>query len=537
MRTLDAVFLDPREALARGIAEIGLRRLGIGAAGHDQRLALAVHRGAVVEGEIGQPLQLLGRLQIEGIDLRRQHIIARTDERDAAGFFIHADEIGDDPRTLGKLLPLTFAMMVLLEAIEMAEAIAFGPPDQAAIGEEAIGVRQVDPAAFCRLFGEQDLRLAGGRIDLEHVEPGLCAVLALNVERLAIGRPIDAREVDVLIRAEIDLHPALAVRADHPQRDFGIGAARDRIALLECLRTLRADGGTGDGADLGFVEALGREARAIGRPPVALEAVHLLLRDELGLAPVDGGGGFGWGHGLRFGLAVDRPDEQPLVAHERDVAALGAERGIELAALRTRDLAHRTIEPGEQQVAVDGNEHGLAVGGPFVADDALEIADALALALHLFGFREFPPGRKLLRIDQHAPFASFPVEAPQVIAFAVIGTAAQHGDIAAIGRKLDRARHGPGQAGAGKNAFERKRAGLVRCGLRCGHGGFLRLGSKNRHSGKQGTGCQNGGYQNGSSPNGSAQNAGRQNAGRQGCQQSHGGHVLRQLEFGDSWDK
>ena len=73
-------------------------------------------------------------------------------------------------------------------------------------------VAEVDPAAGARRLGEEDGRLAGRGIDLEHVELALRAVLALDVERAAVGGPVDAGEVDVLVRAEIDLDLVAAVR-------------------------------------------------------------------------------------------------------------------------------------------------------------------------------------------------------------------------------------------------------------------------------------------------------------------------------------
>jgi hypothetical protein len=176
VRSLHAILLDPRDPLAGSVSKVGLRRLRIGIARDHQRLAALVHRRGVVETGIGQAHDLRRRREIERIDLLRQHAVLRTGEEHAAGLLVHADKAGHHPVALRQLLPLAVRIMVGPEAVEMAEAIAFGPPDEAAIRQKAIAVRQVDPAAFGGLFTEQHASLARGGIDRQHVEPGLRAV-------------------------------------------------------------------------------------------------------------------------------------------------------------------------------------------------------------------------------------------------------------------------------------------------------------------------------------------------------------------------
>ena len=48
-------------------------------------------------------------------------------------------------------------------------------------------------------------------IDAQDVEDGLFAVLALHIERRPVRRPIDAREIDVAVLAQVHLHPIAAV--------------------------------------------------------------------------------------------------------------------------------------------------------------------------------------------------------------------------------------------------------------------------------------------------------------------------------------
>jgi hypothetical protein len=97
------VFLDPGQALAGGIGQIGLRRLRIGAARDDQRLPLGVHAGVVVKGQVGQALDLARRLERQRIDLPGQHIVLRAGEIDAARLLVHADQVGHHPVALGQL--------------------------------------------------------------------------------------------------------------------------------------------------------------------------------------------------------------------------------------------------------------------------------------------------------------------------------------------------------------------------------------------------------------------------------------------------
>ena len=62
------------------------------------------------------------------------------------------------------------------------------------------------------------------------------AVLPLDIDRAAIGRPVDAGDIDVEIEAEVDLDAARAIGVYHEQLDHGIVGARRGVALVEqCL--------------------------------------------------------------------------------------------------------------------------------------------------------------------------------------------------------------------------------------------------------------------------------------------------------------
>ena len=308
----------------------------------------------------------------------------------------------------------------------MAVSVALGPPDQIAVVEQLVIVAKIDPVIrHCSLLGEDRRRRAGCRIDLEHVEHGLLAVLALDVKRAAIGRPIHPCEIDrriafaQLVCGEIDLHAVAAIGVHHVEFDIGILAARDRIALVEHLGAGGADRRAGDNADHAFVEAFDRHPAVVGAPPIAGQPRHFLLRDELRLAPA---------HVLAF-LRCNGPcfpahftDPEPAVAHEGDVGAGVAERGIELALFGIGQLHHVAAQPREVEVAVERDEHAAAIVGPLIVDDPLQAADPRALALHLLVFGQVAARSERLAVDQHRPFARVPVISPQIVALAVGST-------------------------------------------------------------------------------------------------------------------
>ena len=474
MLAAQSVFLDPGQPLARGVGDIALRRLVGFRPAHQQRLRLGVHARRIDESGIGQPLDRGGILEIESIDLLRQNIVHRALEIDPACHLIDPDQLGDHPVALRELRPLAIGI-----AIEMAEAVALGPPDQRAVVEPFVIVGEIDPVVLDRcVFGEQHLAGAGRRIDPQHVEHGLLAVLALDVERAAIGRPVDARDVDVGLLAQIDLDAVAAVGVHHEQFDQRIGAARHRIALVVDLGPGGTDRRTGDHADRALVEALDRDTPVLRAPPIAGEPPHLFLRDEFGLAPADVLVRFLRGHGCR--LAADRADPQAPIAHEGDVFTRLAQRGVELAFLGVGQPERAAIEPREIEVAVERDQHTRAVACPLIVDDALEAADVGALALHLLVLGQFAPGPQRLAVDQHPPFAAGAVVAPQIVALAIALAVAQQGEEPPVGRQLRLPRARPVETGAGENALERQLgSGGHRAVLRdCGSGKAKRGGGK-----------------------------------------------------------
>ncbi len=300
------------------------------------------------------------------------------------------------------------------------------------------------------------MRSTGRRVHRQHIEPGLRAVQPLHIERLAIARPIDAAEIDVLVRSQVHLNAMAAIGIHQPQRDIGIGAAGCGIALVISARAIGADRRACHHAHGRLVKAFHGEAFFIGPPPEPAHAVEFFLGNELRLAPVDGFGGFLRADRARRRLAIGRRDPQPAIAHEGQGIALRPQARVQLAPGGAGNLAHLAIKASEQQVAIERHQHGLAVTRPIIADDALEIAYALALALHLFRLAQHPARRQLERIDQHRPLAGLAIKAPQVEPLAIVGAVLEQGEIAPIGRQLHAARGGSVERGAGEHPFERQ---------------------------------------------------------------------------------
>ena len=238
-----------------------------------------------------------------------------------------------------------------------------------------------------RGFGDQHFRGARRGIDREQVERLLVAALALDVERAAVLRPVDACDIDVGIGAEIDLGAVRAVGGHHRQRDRDIGGARGGVALVERLGAIGTDRGARHRLDVGFIEAFDRDMAVARCPPRAGGAFHLFLRDEFGGAAGDGAPALPGERLLLGRRQIER--DQILVADEADIAASLGDVRVDLGLRRVGQPADLAVERGEIEIAVDRDEDALAVGRPVVVDDPFGAADARALATHLLPPRKF----------------------------------------------------------------------------------------------------------------------------------------------------
>ena len=311
------------------------------------------------EARLAEPLDLCRVRQVQRIDIDRKGVVLGASEIDPTGLFIHPDQAGYHPLPLRQLQPLAVEMPIGAVKPQMPVTVAFRPPDQAAVLEEAVIVSQVDPALVRRLFAEYLPALAAKRIDRQQIEYGLFTVLALDVQHLAIGRPVDPGEVDVAVRTKVHFDPAGAVWLHHEQRNQRVGRPGNRITLDEGLGSFCTDSGAGDEAHRRVIKALHGNAAVVRRPPVSGEAGHFLLRDEFRLAPVDCLGRFFRGDGGWFGPDLSGP--QLPVPHERDIAAFGTKRGIEFVPRTVGQPGHLSVQPGQIEITIKRYENRLAI--------------------------------------------------------------------------------------------------------------------------------------------------------------------------------
>ncbi len=137
--------------------------------------------------------------------------------------------------------------------------------------------------------------------------------------------------------------------------------------------------------DLGFVVALVGEPLRVGRPPIALGAIHLFLGDKFGHAVGHGRRG-ALGHGLyRAGGELDHLELA--VAHGGDGGAIRGETGIDPVGAGEGD--DRQVGPVHDVKATgEGDQETLSVLGKVELGEALQ-RDAGALAAGLFFRAQF----------------------------------------------------------------------------------------------------------------------------------------------------
>ena len=88
------------------------------------------------------------RIEIERIDMLFKRVVfAGRKVEQAPILFVHAHQLGDNEITLGQSL-IAAPSFITEVSIQMSEAIAFGPPDQIPVIENAVIVGQVDPVSF-----------------------------------------------------------------------------------------------------------------------------------------------------------------------------------------------------------------------------------------------------------------------------------------------------------------------------------------------------------------------------------------------------
>ena len=306
------------------------------------------------------------------------------------------------------------------------------------------------------MLGDKNLSGACCRIDGEQLQRLLVAALALDVEGLAVLRPVDAGEVDVGVGPKVDLDRRAAGQALDVELDNRVGATGSGIALADDGRAFRADIDARDDVDLAFVDLCIGDGVVLGAPPITGVAAHLFLSHELGGSERDRivcGGGDRFRRALRQRRGVEHA-----IADEAEIAARGRDLGVGgVAALRSpRDaLGDRAgLRVGDVELPRHRDDDAGALIVPGVFDHAM-LADALAFAAGEFGFAE----RRALHlqrggVDQPLWRArSVRRNGPEVEGCLVFCLGLQIGDELAVRRQGDTPRHRSGQVPIGEHAL------------------------------------------------------------------------------------
>jgi hypothetical protein len=339
----------------------------------------------------------------------------------------------------------------------MLVAAAFGCPDESILGfEKAQVVVQVDPGR-ARLAQHSALVQAVG-IDHDQVETLLIAALALERERARIGKPGDTREIDIRVLPEIDPAHARGARLHQTELDRYVRPSGGRIALADGLGAIGIDLAALDLVDARFVVALERDLRIVRRPPVAGRAIHLLLRDELGLGVVYRALAVERQLVVQAGAQIDRV--QILLADERHVTPLRRHLRIDDVETARRQRAQLgagfRVEIVKPQSLADAEQQFPAVRRPAIRGDPAQLRRALALATRLLRIGQFGAGAKLNRIDELARRAGGHFIDPQIELVLIVLAPTQERDAAAVRRDLQRARTLPVEVGIAVDAFDRQ---------------------------------------------------------------------------------
>ncbi len=186
------------------------------------------------------------------------------------------------------------------------------------------------------------------------------------------------------------------------------------------------------------VDTSDRQRGAVGAPPVAAKAVHLLGGDEVGAAPRD-----------RLRLVVlaageDSPAPVELGDAEQPPADVGdalGERvgtGIEDRAGDGELACRAGDEPADEQPSADGEggDRGVAVGGEG-GDAAARLPRPLAAGLFLGRQVVVAPAEECVGIGDEALVAGGGVDHPQAVDRVGATAAAQEDDPLAVGRHDD----------------------------------------------------------------------------------------------------
>ncbi len=189
----------------------------------------------------------------------------------------------------------------------------------------------------------------------------------------------------------------------------------------------------------GGVDSTDRDRVAVGTPPVAAEAVHLLGGDEVGAAPRDRVGFVEVAAGEHPPTAVELADAQEPPAHVGDAARRGIGARVEHRSGDVEWSSGARDQAGHEQPAGEreGDDRSGRVGG--VGRDAgRALAGALTPGPLLGGEvlvrRWVVAGEQIVGIGDESLLPGVGVGDPEAVDRVVAGAAAQEHDAPAVGR-------------------------------------------------------------------------------------------------------
>ncbi len=386
-------------------------------------------------GEVDQPMLL-----VDGLDGARPGII-------------------DVPGTRGEPPHETAGVVV---QIQVFEAVARRRPDELVrVRQEGQLVVQFDPGVAG--LGEHDPARPAVEVGEHEIQAALIAALALHGERPAVGQPVDAGEIDVGVRAEIEGTDRAAAHVDDVQAHADVGAARGGVALREGRDVVGGDLEALRHRHGALVDAHEGDVPAVGRPPVPRGAVHLFLGDELGHAVLDRAAAVA---GQRFlGVPLQVVDEEVLLAHVGDPVAGGRDGGVGRERSGGGDLGHgvagRLGEIVVEEIARGGEQQRPARRRERVFEDAGQRGRALPLAPCTLLVRQRPlRAGQVLRVHQQPRHLVVNVVFPQVQPVLVVGLALQIRDAGAVGRELHALQGGSGERRCVEQAVDGELGGV-----------------------------------------------------------------------------
>ena len=333
---------------------------------------------------------------------------------------------------------------------QLREAAALGGPKESlppaiGVGEKGQVVVQVHPR-LGTLFQHLFASTPSAEHEASQGQSPLVAGLRLHVQR-PVRRELHPRQVVVRLHGPVQPHHLAVGHVHKPQAHFGVGAAGEGIALRHNPDAVRVYFVPVRLGDRRFVRPREGDVALVRRPPVAVEAVHLLLGDEVRQAVADGAAAIVRKASFSAFPAVGNIQTvQVAVAHVADEVALGGIADAALPRARWRDLprlARRAVRHGQQPAAAVGRKQDFVLPRvPLVGRDApgelpapLAPVPFLPRLFSVLGCRggagEQPPG-----------LGAGHVHEPQLQPFAVVLGGEQAAAVATVRRHLQLRRHG-----------------------------------------------------------------------------------------------